>query len=225
MKNSTRSTIILREIPSDTPLDDVKEIFNYEGCKPISSLKSEIGDSWFVTFETEDFAKDTLLDLRLKKRTFRGQPVKARLKTETVVKSYYPVQTAPPIPPVFPIMGYPGMGMMGPPLPINLQAYGYLPPPYVTDGIPMVPFGGLVPPQPLLVPVDPQLHLATTAAAGALQQQPVVGNSSDSASHAGITPPEDAKGVLINFFICVMLIIVVFRSPCGASPQQGEHST
>lgn len=64
--------------------------------------------SWFVSFESEEFAKDTLLDLRTKKRTFRGQSVKARLKTETVVKSYYPVQTAPPIAPVFPLMGYPG---------------------------------------------------------------------------------------------------------------------
>ena len=64
--------------------------------------------SWFVSFESEEFAKDTLLDLRTKKRTFRGQSVKARLKTETVVKSYFPVQTAPPIAPVFPLMGYPG---------------------------------------------------------------------------------------------------------------------
>ena len=61
-----------------------------------------------MSFESEEFAKDTLLDLRTKKRTFRGQSVKARLKTETVVKSYFPVQTAPPIAPVFPLMGYPG---------------------------------------------------------------------------------------------------------------------
>ena len=61
-----------------------------------------------MSFESEDYAKDTVLDLRMKKRTFRGQSVKARLKTETVVKSYFPVQTAPPIAPVFPLMGYPG---------------------------------------------------------------------------------------------------------------------
>jgi hypothetical protein len=46
VKNSSRSTIILREIPSDTPVDEVREIFNYEGCKPISSLRSEIGDRY-----------------------------------------------------------------------------------------------------------------------------------------------------------------------------------
>jgi hypothetical protein len=54
--------------------------------------------------DSEEAAKDTVIDLRLKKRTFRGQSVKARLKTETVVKSYYPVQTTPAIPQVFPIM-------------------------------------------------------------------------------------------------------------------------
>jgi hypothetical protein len=46
IKNSGRSTIILREIPSDTPMEEVREIFNYDGCKPICSLRSEIGDSW-----------------------------------------------------------------------------------------------------------------------------------------------------------------------------------
>eukprot|EP01035_Chromulina_nebulosa_P028390 gene28390-37476_t len=158
VKNSSRSTIILREIPSDTPVDEVKEIFNYDGCKPISSLRSEIGDSWFVSFESEEFAKDTLLDLRTKKRTFRGQSVKARLKTETVVKSYFPVQTAPPIAPVFPLMGYPGMGMMGAPMPINLQAFGYLPAPFGADGMPMpmvpIPPAGMIPTQPVLLPMD-----------------------------------------------------------------------
>ncbi|CAE7482858.1 unnamed protein product [Symbiodinium microadriaticum] len=44
--------------------------------------------------ESEEDAKDTLLDLKLKKRTFKGASVKARLKTETVIRSYYPVYLA-----------------------------------------------------------------------------------------------------------------------------------
>lgn len=55
--------------------------------------------------ESEDDAKDAILDLKLKKRTFRGAAVKARLKTEAVVKSYYngapSVQYAPMPYPVF----------------------------------------------------------------------------------------------------------------------------
>lgn len=161
IKGGGRSTIILREIPSDAPIDEVKEIFNFEGCKQISSIRSEIGDSWFVSMESEEFAKDTLLDLRLKKRTFRGQPIKARLKTETVVKSYFPVQTAPPIAPVFPMM-YQGMGMMPPgAMPIDLRAFGYLNsmvPPYLTEGMSMMPMGVPPPailPQQQLPPVPP----------------------------------------------------------------------
>ena len=46
IKSSGRSTIILREIPSDAPEEEVKEIFNYDGCKPISSIRSDIGDTW-----------------------------------------------------------------------------------------------------------------------------------------------------------------------------------
>ena len=44
--------------------------------------------------ESEEDAKDTILDLKLKRRLFRSQLVKARLKTETLVRSYFPVQSA-----------------------------------------------------------------------------------------------------------------------------------
>lgn len=41
-------------------------------------------------------------------------------------------------------------------MPINLQAFGYLPAPYVTDGIPMLPIptAGMIPTQPVLLPMD-----------------------------------------------------------------------
>jgi hypothetical protein len=41
-----RSTIILREIPTDADEKEVREIFNYEKCKPIISIRSDIGDTW-----------------------------------------------------------------------------------------------------------------------------------------------------------------------------------
>jgi hypothetical protein len=90
-----RSTIILREIPSDASEESVREIFAFPGCKTISSVRSEIGDTWFVTMESEEDAKDTLMDLKLKKRTFNGVSVKARLKTETVIRSYFPSTQMP----------------------------------------------------------------------------------------------------------------------------------
>ncbi len=130
IKPAGRSTIILREIPSDASVDEVKEIFNYEGCKVVSSIRSDIGDSWFVHMDCEEDAKDTLLDLRMKKRTFRGQPVKARLKTETVIRSFYPLQSAPIVPVGYPAMGFPG--------PMDMRAFGYALPEGVMPPISMM---------------------------------------------------------------------------------------
>jgi hypothetical protein len=46
--------------------------------------------------ESEEDAKDAILDLKLKKRMFRNVPVKARLKSETTVKAYF--APPPPVP-------------------------------------------------------------------------------------------------------------------------------
>jgi hypothetical protein len=121
VKSGGRSTIILRDIPSDAPEDEVREIFSYDGSKSIVSIRSEIGDSWFIVMESEEDAKDTLIDLRLKKRMFRGQSVKGRMKTETIVRSFYPVQTAP--------VAFGGM------------PYGFPAPMGVGFGYPMMPNG------------------------------------------------------------------------------------
>jgi len=68
------------------------------------------------------------VDLKFKKRVFQGAPVKARLKTETVVRSFYPVQNTPPVFPVLPygnMMGgmVPGMMGVGPSVP---GPFGYM---------------------------------------------------------------------------------------------------
>jgi hypothetical protein len=52
--------------------------------------------------ESEEDAKDTIMDLKLKKRCFNSVPVKARLKTDAGLRSYY---TAPTVLPI----AYPGM--------------------------------------------------------------------------------------------------------------------
>jgi hypothetical protein len=115
IKGGTRSTIILREIPSTTPEEEVKEIFAFEGCKTILSVHSDIEDTWFVVMDSEEDAKDTLIDLRLKKRLFRGHQVKGRLKSESMVRSFYPMQPPQnhqPMPSVFaPGMQYPPVYM------------------------------------------------------------------------------------------------------------------
>ncbi len=44
---SGRSTIILREIPSTVPESEVRTIFDYETCKPVVSIRSDVEDTWY----------------------------------------------------------------------------------------------------------------------------------------------------------------------------------
>lgn len=87
---SERNTIILREIPSATEPAQVEAIF--EGCGKVASVRSDVGDTWFVTMDSEEEAVQTLLALRSK--TFNNAPLKARLKSENILKSFYPTQAA-----------------------------------------------------------------------------------------------------------------------------------
>ncbi|OQR94367.1 hypothetical protein ACHHYP_01407 [Achlya hypogyna] len=86
---SERNTIILREIPSATEPAEVEAIF--AGCGAVTSVRSDVGDTWFVTLASEEEAVNTLLALRNK--TFNNAPIKARLKSENLFKSFFPQQT------------------------------------------------------------------------------------------------------------------------------------
>jgi len=110
VKAGGRSTIILRDIPSDTAEAAVREIFNFDAMKGrnISSIRPDIENTWFVVLDTETAAKDTLLDLKLKRRMFNGESVKARLKTEVALRSFY---SQPPPVPVPAMGGYGGVPM------------------------------------------------------------------------------------------------------------------
>ncbi len=46
IKSGGRTTIILRDIPSDVPESEVKEIFNFDNCKPVISLRPDFGETW-----------------------------------------------------------------------------------------------------------------------------------------------------------------------------------
>jgi hypothetical protein len=67
---SERNTIILREIPSETAPEQVQAIF--QDCGDVT-VRSDVGDTWFVTLASEDAAVKTLLELRSK--TFNGAPI------------------------------------------------------------------------------------------------------------------------------------------------------
>lgn len=79
-----RNTLILRDMPSNASMDEVKAIFDANGCpaKPVM-VRSDIDDQWFVTFEREDACLDTVQWVQ--GRTFRDKPIRARVKTERVL--------------------------------------------------------------------------------------------------------------------------------------------
>jgi la-related protein 4 len=105
---SERNTIILREIPSATKPEDVEAIFTGCGGK-VESVRSDVGDTWFVTMASEEEAVATLLALRSK--TFNDAPIKARLKSENTLKSFFPSQPAESA--VAPGASYGGRGYYG----------------------------------------------------------------------------------------------------------------
>lgn len=77
-----RNTIILREMPGNMTSTEITDIF--KGCgKSIQSVWSDVGDTWFVTMQSEEDALSIMLDIRTRKITHEGQLLKARLKSET----------------------------------------------------------------------------------------------------------------------------------------------
>ncbi len=83
-----RNTIILREIPSDAAPGAVAALFSGEGAPRVVEVRPEVGDNWFVVLESEDSALEALNWLRA--QSFNGDPVRARMKTEsTMLRSYF----------------------------------------------------------------------------------------------------------------------------------------
>lgn len=80
---------------------------------PIKSIRSDVGDTWFVTMDSEDDALNTILALRGK--TFQGKPIKARLKSENLLRSFFPVPTAAEVQPTAAVAASApyGLGGMG----------------------------------------------------------------------------------------------------------------
>ncbi|KAL7680175.1 putative lupus La protein [Plasmopara halstedii] len=117
---SERTTIILREIPSSTKPEEVEAIF--KDCGKVIGVRSDVGDTWFITMSSEAEAVDTLLALRSK--TLNGAAIKARLKSENILKSFYPTQPAENV--IAPSVGVPygGRGYYASPIAGYYDNYG-----------------------------------------------------------------------------------------------------
>jgi len=77
-----RTVLIIREIPPDTKEDQIRDIFSIDGwdCPPIKDLRSDIGNNWFINFETEDDCLRAAMKVQ-NDGVFNGGPVKCRVKS------------------------------------------------------------------------------------------------------------------------------------------------
>lgn len=80
-------TVILRDIPESTDVAVIMKLFEDAQSPRVTSARPDMNNTWFVSFSTEDDARQALAGLR--KCQFEGSPIKARLKTESLNKSFY----------------------------------------------------------------------------------------------------------------------------------------
>jgi len=83
-----RTTLILRDIPSTTKLEEIKKIFDDPNCAEFTSIRPEIGDTWFVTFKNQDDCTSTAWYLNTEKK-FQGKQIRCRVKSENLFRSLY----------------------------------------------------------------------------------------------------------------------------------------
>lgn len=78
--NHTRCTVILREIPDDTKVEEVDGLFKGHECPTPVATEFANNQTWYVTFATEDDALKAYSYLRDEVKTFKDKPIAARIK-------------------------------------------------------------------------------------------------------------------------------------------------
>jgi len=80
-KHKERNVLILREIPTETSMDEVKQIFaKFKDLPEIKNIHSDIGNNWFITFNNQDDCMAAALKLSTEGK-FKGESLKVRVKT------------------------------------------------------------------------------------------------------------------------------------------------
>ncbi|KAF7731724.1 La- protein 4 [Apophysomyces ossiformis] len=82
-----RTTIILRDVPETTE-QEISDLLRELDSPPIKNIKKDIGNMWYITFESEEDALKMLFNIRGK--SFKGMPIAARMKSEPILRSIQP---------------------------------------------------------------------------------------------------------------------------------------
>ncbi|GAA5809446.1 hypothetical protein MFLAVUS_002854 [Mucor flavus] len=81
-----RKTVILRDVPDCTE-QEMMDLLNHLNSPPVQSIKQDIGNMWYFTFESEQHALQLLTSVRGK--SFKEQAIAARMKSEPVLRVSY----------------------------------------------------------------------------------------------------------------------------------------
>eukprot|EP00501_MAST-03F_sp_TOSAG23-6_P000889 GSMAST32.ASY1.ANO1.925.1 assembled CDS len=82
-----RNKIILRDVPANTEKVEIEQIFAEFGI--VEEVRSDVGNTWFVTMKDEESAKNALLQAKLAGKEIGGKAIKGRLKSENLLRSVY----------------------------------------------------------------------------------------------------------------------------------------
>jgi len=191
LKEKRRSVLMLRDVPSTLNIEEINALFSSHSQQP-ESIRPDVGDTWFITFDSPDGAKAALE--HIKDATLNGAPIKARVKMETIARTL-----AAAAPSSAPLPG-PG-GPMGMPAVISAQQQqqmaaammaGGAPPPgtYLPYGFVPAP-GGFRPgpaPPPGAVFAPPPPHFAAQIAAMVPPGAVPAGSQQQQVQQAGLSP-------------------------------------
>eukprot|EP00736_Rhodelphis_marinus_P004826 Rmarinus@m.14233 len=79
---ASRNIVVLRDLPSNLKQEKVSALFASDN-RPIS-VRAEIGDNWYATFQDDTTALKATEYLRT--QTFEGKPILCRIKSENVLR-------------------------------------------------------------------------------------------------------------------------------------------
>lgn len=85
--NPRSGVLILREIPENTPLKEIEELFSSENCPKFTRCEFAHNNSWYVLFETDEDTQKAYRYLREEAKTFNGKPVMARIKAKAITSA------------------------------------------------------------------------------------------------------------------------------------------